>query len=88
LNAVRDFLDPGETAVGTQIDVSHLAPTPVGHRVRAEAEVVGIEGSYIRFTVAAWDDIEEIGRGTHERAVVDLSRLAMRLERKQASGGD
>ena len=87
LNAVRDFLDPGETAVGTQLDVSHLAPTPVGHRVRAEAEVVEIEGSHIRFTVSAWDDVEEIGRGTHERAVVDLSRLATRLERKQASGG-
>jgi len=48
--------------------------------------VVGLEGSHIRFTVAAWDDVEEIGRGTHERAVVDLSRLATRLERKRASG--
>jgi acyl dehydratase len=67
------------------VNVSHLAPTPVGHRVRAEAEVVGIEGSQIRFTVAAWDDVEEIGRGTHERAVVDLSRVATRLERKHAS---
>ena len=85
LNAVRDLLDPGETAVGTKVDVSHLAPTPVGHRVRAEAEVVGVEGSHIRFTVAAWDDVEEIGRGTHERTVVDLSRLAARLEHKQAS---
>ena len=88
LNAVRDFLDPGETAVGTKVNVSHLAPTPVGHRVRAEAEVVGIEGSQIRFTVAAWDDVEEIGRGTHERAVVDLSRLANRLGHKKASNGN
>jgi predicted thioesterase len=85
LNAVRDFLDRGETAVGTKIDVSHLAPTPVGHRVRADAEVIGVEDSRIRFTVAAWDDLEEIGRGTHERAVVDLRRLATRLERKKAS---
>ena len=84
LNAVRGFLDPGETAVGTKVDVSHLAPTPVGCHVRAEAEVVGVEGSHIRFTVAAWDDVEEIGRGTHERTVVDLSRLATRLESKKA----
>src|SRR3954464_5565060 len=83
-NALRDYLDPGETAVGTKVDVSHLAPTPVGCHVRAEAEVVGVEGSHIRFTVAAWDDVEEIGRGTHERTVVDLSRLTTRLESKKA----
>jgi fluoroacetyl-CoA thioesterase len=53
--------------------------------VRADAEVIGVEDSRIRFTVAAWDDLEEIGRGTHERAVVDLRRLATRLERKKAS---
>jgi fluoroacetyl-CoA thioesterase len=82
LNAVRDFLDPGETAVGTKVDVSHLAPTPVGHTVRAEAEVIGMEGSHIHFTVAAWDDDEEIGRGTHERMVIDLSRLTKRLDHK------
>ena len=87
LNAVRDFLDPGETAVGTKVDVSHLAPTAVGCRVRAEAEVVAVEGSHIRFTVAAWDDVEEIGRGTHERTVVDLSRLATRLDSKQRGSG-
>jgi fluoroacetyl-CoA thioesterase len=82
LNAVREFLDPGETAVGTKVDVSHLAPTPVGHRVHAEAEVVGIEGSHIHFTVTAWDNDEEIGRGTHERMVIDLSRLMKRLDHK------
>jgi predicted thioesterase len=85
LNAVRGFLDPGETAVGTKVDVSHLAPTSMGHRVRAEAEVVGVEGSHIRFTVAAWDDLEQIGRGTHERMVIDLSRLMKRLDHKAPS---
>ena len=82
LNAVREFLDPGETAVGTKVDVSHFAPTPVGHTVRAEAEVIGMEGSHIHLTVAAWDDDEEIGRGTHERMVIDLSRLTKRLDHK------
>jgi predicted thioesterase len=85
---VRDFLERGETAVGARIDVRHLAPTPVGHRVRADAEVIGVEDGRIRFTVAAWDDIEEIGRGTHERAVLDVRRLASRLERKNASMKD
>jgi predicted thioesterase len=82
LNAVRAFLNPGEAAVGTKVDVTHLAPTPVGHRVRAEAEVVAVEGNNIRFTVAAWDDVEEIGRGTHERMLIDLSRLMKRLDHK------
>jgi fluoroacetyl-CoA thioesterase len=85
LNAVREFLDPGETAVGTKIDVSHLAPTPVGHRVRAEAEIVGVEGSHIHFTVTAWDNDEEIGRGTHERMVIDSNRLMKRLDHKAPS---
>ena len=84
LNAVREFLDPGETAVGTKVDVSHLAPTPVGHRVRAEAKVVRVEGSHIQFTVTAWDNDEEIGRGTHERTVIDSNRLMKRLDHKAA----
>ena len=82
LNAVREFLESGEAVLGTRIDVRHIAATPVGHRVRAEAEVMSVEEKHIEFRVAAWDDIEEIGRGTHERMVVDLSRIARRLEKK------
>jgi fluoroacetyl-CoA thioesterase len=83
LNAIRPFLDPGESAVGTKVDVSHTAATPVGHRVRAEAEVVGVTGRQIRFRVAAWDEAEQIGAGTHERMVVDLERLEKRLVAKR-----
>ena len=83
LNAVREFLDSGEAVLGTGIDVRHVAATPVGHRVRAEAEVVDVEEKHIKFRVAAWDEIEEIGRGTHERMVVDLSRILRRLEKRR-----
>jgi fluoroacetyl-CoA thioesterase len=86
LNAVREFLDPGETALGTKIDVHHSAATPVGHRVQAEAEVVRVEGNHIEFRVAAWDETEEIGRGTHERVVVDLGRMSKRLAKKKRIG--
>jgi fluoroacetyl-CoA thioesterase len=79
LNAIRQFLDPGESAIGTKVDVSHMAATPVGHRVRAEAEVVGVTGRQIQFRVAAWDEAEQIGTGTHERVVIDLKRLEKRL---------
>src|SRR4029453_16409000 len=79
LNAIRGYLDPGESAVGTAIDVRHLAATPVGHEVPAEAEVPRVGGRRVFFNVKARDENEEIGRGTHERMVVDLRRLDERL---------
>ena len=85
LNAVRDYLDPGESAVGTAVNIRHLAATPAGHRVTAEAVVTKVDGRRIEFNVTARDEIEEIGNGTHERMVVDLTRLGQRLEAKKRS---
>jgi fluoroacetyl-CoA thioesterase len=82
LNAIRSFLDPGESAVGTAVNVQHLAPTPVGHQVRAEAEVSKIEGRRIEFKVTTSDETEEIGSGTHQRIVIDLRRFNERLAAK------
>jgi fluoroacetyl-CoA thioesterase len=82
LNAVREFLEPGESVVGTAVDVHHVAATPVGSRVTAEAEVTQVDGRRIEFKVSARDEIEEIGNGTHERRVVDLHRLGQRLAAK------
>jgi fluoroacetyl-CoA thioesterase len=82
LNAIRPYLEPGESAVGTAIDVRHLAATPAGHTVRAEAEVTEVDGKRIAFKVSARDEIEEIGRGTHQRAVINLVSFNERLARK------
>lgn len=82
LNAIRDYLEPGETAVGIAIDVRHLASTPVGQRVIAEAEVTSAQGRHIVFSVSARDEIETIGEGIHKRAVVDLHRVTERLKMK------
>ena len=82
LNAVRDYLEPGESAVGTLINVRHLAATPAGHRVSAEAEVTKVDGRRIEFKVSARDETEEIGAGTHERMVVDIARLERKLKAK------
>src|SRR5215468_743187 len=82
LNAVKPYIEPGESVVGTAIDIRHHAATPVGHQARAEAEVTKTEGGRIWFTVTAWDESEMIGSGTHERMVVDLARIARRLEKK------
>ena len=85
LNAIRGYLDPGESAVGTAVDIRHLAATPVGHEVTAEAEVTGVDGRRITFNVTARDETEEIGSGTHERMVVDMRRLDERLAAKSKS---
>jgi fluoroacetyl-CoA thioesterase len=85
LNAVRDYLDPGESAVGTLVNVRHLAATPVGHQVTAEAEVTKVDGRRIEFKVSARDEAEKIGEGTHERIVVDLTRLGQNLAAKARS---
>ena len=85
LNAIRRFLDAGESAVGTAINVKHFAATPVGHDVRATAEVVGAEGKRVDFKVSASDGKEEIGSGTHQRIVIDLRSFNERLARKNVS---
>ncbi len=83
LNALKPYLEPGESAVGTRIDVRHLAATPAGQRVTGEAKVTKVEGRRITFAVRARDETEEIGNGTHERALVDLVKIAERLKAKE-----
>jgi len=83
LNAIRDYLEPGESAVGTVVNVRHLAATPVGHEVTATAEVTKVDGRRIEFKVSARDETEEIGVGTHERMLVDIDRLNRRLAAKK-----
>lgn len=82
LNAVRDYLDPGESAVGTLVNIRHIAATPAGHRITADAEVTKVDGRRVEFKVSARDEIEPIGDGTHERMIVDLNRLDQRLKAK------
>ena len=83
LNAIRDYLEPGESAVGTAVDIKHLAATPVGHQVTATAEVTKVDGRRIEFAVSARDQMEQIGAGTHERMVVDIARLNRKLASKK-----
>ncbi len=84
LSAVSGYLKPDERSVGTAVDVRHLAATPVGLRVVATAVVTRVDGRRIVFDVAAHDEIEEIGKGTHERTVIDRHRLQQRLDTKSA----
>jgi fluoroacetyl-CoA thioesterase len=82
LNAIKSYLEGGETCVGTHVDVKHLAATPVGCRVTGEAQVTASVGRRIEFRIRANDGIEEIGTGTHERVVVDIAKVEQRLKSK------
>jgi len=82
LNALKPYLDPGTTALGTRVDVLHLSATPVGRTVVGNAEVTGVDGRRITFNVSASDGGEEIGRGTHERMLLDVAKFQARLKEK------
>ncbi len=79
LNAIKDYLDPGESAVGTEVNVRHLAPTIAGGIVTGEAEVTKADGRRIEFRVRASEGGKEIGTGSHSRAVIDIAKFARRL---------
>lgn len=82
LNAIRNCLDADECAVGTVVDIRHIAPTPVGQCVTADAEVTEVKGRRVIFAVSVRDEIEVIGKGIHERTVVYLGRLMERIDAK------
>jgi len=82
MDAIKPFLDPGESSVGISMESQHTAATPPGHRVRAEAELTKCEGRRLEFQVRAFDETEQIGSGTHRRAVIDAAKFAGRLKAK------
>jgi fluoroacetyl-CoA thioesterase len=84
LQAVEGHLEPGQTTVGTHLDVRHLAATPVGMTVTARARLVGVDGRRLSFAVEAEDEREPVGTGTHERFVVDAARFLDRVSEKAA----
>ncbi|MCC7367257.1 MAG: thioesterase family protein [Chloroflexi bacterium] len=82
VNAVDHLLPDGSTTVGTRLDVRHLSPSPLGIEVRARAELTAVEGRKLSFLVEAFDAVEKIAEGTHERFIADGARLLARAEAK------
>jgi fluoroacetyl-CoA thioesterase len=83
LNAIKPYLDAGESALGTRVDVCHSAATPIGRSVTANAEVIAVEGRRIEFRIDATDGIDQIGAGVHERVVIDVAKFVERLAQKR-----
>jgi fluoroacetyl-CoA thioesterase len=69
--AIQRYLSEGQTSVGVEVNIKHLAATPVGMQVTARASLIEIDGGRLKFRVEAWDDKEKIREGLHVRAVPD-----------------
>lgn len=79
LDTVAPHLEPHERTVGTRVDVTHVAATPVGDTVRCAAELVGVDGRALTFRVSLYDTRGLIGEGRHHRAVIDFEKFLARL---------
>ena len=82
---MQEHLAEGSSSVGVHVDVRHLAATPVGSTVRVVCEITAVEGRRVDFAVQAWDEVEKVGEGRHERYVIDVARFLKRLESKLPS---
>lgn len=85
LSAVEEYLPDGYQTLGTLLNVSHTAATPVGLRVRAFAELVDVDGRTLFFALRAEDESETIGEGTHQRVIVNVARFEQRVRQKAKS---
>jgi len=80
--AIAPFLESDERSVGVEIDLKHLAPSPLGAKVTATARVIGASGRFVDFQIEARDEHELIVRGVHKRAVVNVNSFAKRVQSK------
>jgi predicted thioesterase len=79
VDAITAALPEGWVTVGTEVDIRHLAATPVGHEVRTRARVIAVERKVIRFEVEAFDGDRRIGEGRHARGLINVASFARRL---------
>jgi predicted thioesterase len=82
VDAISRYLEPGWITVGTEVDIRHLAATPVGAKVRTTARVIAVERRVIRFEVEAFDETRRIGEGHHARGLVNAEAFTKRFGRK------
>ena len=80
--SIAPHLEPGQSTVGTKLDISHDSATPVGMKVWAESEITEVDGKRLVLTVAAFDERGPIGRGTHERFIVTDERFLAKCAKK------
>ena len=82
---LAEVLPEGYSSVGVHVDVRHLAPSPIGSRVRSQVVVSAIQGMKVDFTVHVWDELELVGEGAHQRVVIEEERFLRRVAAKLAA---
>ncbi len=85
LRALAPFLQPGQRTVGTKVELTHDAATPIGMQATAEIELVEFDGRRLRFKVACRDARDPIGAGFHERFLIDEAKFLGKLAEKSAA---
>ena len=81
--ALAPYLEDGQSSVGVTVTINHMAATPVGMQARVRLELLAVEGRRLRFKVDAWDQVEKIAEGEHERFIIDVARFNQRVEKKR-----
>lgn len=81
--SLSPFLENSERTVGIEIDIKHLAPTPIGARVSLRTRVISSEGTYVNFSLEARDQKELLSKGVHTRAVIQIDKFARRVDEKR-----
>jgi fluoroacetyl-CoA thioesterase len=84
VEALRQYLNEDERTVGTYVDLSHCAATPIGLTVTAEVELVAVEGRKLRFKIICRDEREIISEGFHERFIINFDKFVERVEKKRS----
>ena len=83
VNALIPYMEENQGSVGTHLDVSHDAATPIGMKVWAEAELTAVDGKALTFAVTAYDEAGIIGKGTHNRFIIAVDRFLAKTEKKK-----
>ncbi len=84
-NLLLECIDDGQDSVGTQVDISHIAATPIGMWADITATVSSVDGRSVRFDISAKDPVEQICRGSHSRFIVDIDKTLARVKEKAGS---
>ena len=79
---VEPHLKAGQGQVGLQVNIRHMAPTPIGKKVRCEAELVAVDRRKLTFKCKVFDEVEQIGEAEHDRYVIDLDKYMAKLKAK------
>jgi predicted thioesterase len=83
IHCLAPMIGKTEVSLAAHIDLTHLAPSPVGFIVRTEVEIIGVDGRRVQFAVAAFDEREKVAEGTHERYIIEHAKFIANLEEKQ-----